>query len=214
MAKSKRSPPAIRATARSSSRIALGAAILLAFSVGASATGWGLRLFARPQPVPAGALPTGRLGVDALAAAAPLLFGEREAQLKTVTNRPSRFELLGVIGGGSIGAALIGIDGKSPRAVAVGADAAPGVTLVSTGWREAWLRDGGARIELKMRAAAAAAAGATPAEPPHTAAPAGMAQAAAEQQRPADAFVVPSDNGEPDEAPRPRRFPPPKLPGA
>jgi general secretion pathway protein C len=182
---------------------------LLAFSVAASATGWAMRLLARPQPVPSGALPAGRLGVDALADAAPLLFGGHETSAKVASNRPSRFELLGVIGGGSLaGAALIGVDGQPPRAVAVGADAAPGVTLLSTGWREAWLRDGAARIELKMRETAeaghvAGGIGAVSAEPVGEAPPPDE-----------EGAVPPDDAARPTKVPRPRLFPPPKLPGA
>ncbi len=209
MAKSKRSPSAIPATAHASSRIALGAAILLAFGVAASATGWAMRLLARPQPVPAGALSAGRLGVDELAAAAPLLFGEHETPAKLASNRPSRFELLGVIGGGSqAGAALIGIDGQAPRAVAVGADAAPGVTLLSTGWREALLRDGAARIELKMHDTA---------EPTHAADghDAASAMPGGDASTPVEELAVPPDAAAPAaKVPRPRLFPPPKLPGA
>ena len=196
MAKSKRSLPAIRTTADASSRIALAAAVLLAFGIAASGTGWSLRLLARQQPVPAGALPAGRLDVDALAAAAPLLFGDHEAEVKTASNRPSRFELLGVIGGGSqAGAALIRVDGHPPRAVAVGAAAAPGVTLLSTGWRKVWLRDGDARIELDMPVRADSAS------PPS----AGAATPPVEER------AVPPVAGA---TPRPRMFAPPRLPGS
>ena len=182
---------------------------MLAFGVAASATGWTLRLLARSQPVPAGAVPAGRLGVDALAAAAPQLFGERETAVKVAANRPSRFELLGVIGGGSeAGAALIGIDGKPPRAVAVGGAAAPGVTLLATGWRKAWLGDGAERIELKMRAAAATTArepGAAALAPPR----------GGDAPTPVEELAVPPDgSSQPSAPPRPRLFPPPKLPGA
>jgi general secretion pathway protein C len=126
--------------------------LLLAFAAAASVGYWGLRLLARPLPVQADAREVGRLDADTLAAAAPRLFGAAGTAREKAATAPARFRLWGVIGGGSqAGAALIGVDGKPPRAVAVGAEVAQGVRLDSTAYGQAVLQQDGARIELKVQ---------------------------------------------------------------
>ena len=133
-------------------RLAWLVSVLLAFAAAASLGYWGLRLLARPLPVPADARQVGRLDTDTLAAAAPRLFGAAAAAREKAAAAPARFRLWGVIGGGSqAGAALIGVDGKPPRAVAVGAEVAQGVRLDSTAYGQAVLQQDGARIELKVQ---------------------------------------------------------------
>lgn len=141
-----------------STRLALAAGVVLAFACGASGAYWGMRLTARPRPVPADALRTGLPDVGALAAAAPNLFGQAGPAPKAEMATP-RFRLWGVIGGGSAaGAALIGVDGQAPRAVAVGAPVTPGVQLRSTAFGRAVLNQGGGEIELKVQPDSAGAA--------------------------------------------------------
>jgi len=109
--------------------------------VAASAVYWGQRLFTRPTPVPAGAT----------VAAAPLpsagslarLLGtpppkpvQPEAQAPPADNR---FRLVGVVaprGAASAGLALISVDGKPPRAWAVGRELEPGLRLLSVNHRQ------------------------------------------------------------------------------
>ena len=126
--------------------LAGGLALVLAAVCAATVAAWALRLLVHPRPVPAGAARAERLDVDALAALAPRAF-----QAVAQPARDQHLRLLGVIGGGArAGAALISIDGKPARAVAVGAEASPGVRLESTGFDHAALRRDGARIELKL----------------------------------------------------------------
>ena len=134
------------------SRAPLLVAALLAFATTASAGIWALQLLARPDPVPRGAVQAGRLDAATLAEAAPMLFGAAApAPAPAAAAAVSRFTLLGVIGGGDkAGAALIGISGKSPRAVAVGGEVEPGVTLLDTAFDRALLRERGARVALRM----------------------------------------------------------------
>ena len=133
-------------------RLAWLAALVLAFACAASAGYWGLRLLAQPTPVPADAQDVGRLDAESLAAAAPRLFGNAVAVRLQGPAAPARFRLWGVIGGGSqAGSALIGIDGKPPRAIAVGDAVAPGVRLESTAYGEAVLVQGGVRLALKLQ---------------------------------------------------------------
>ena len=133
-------------------RLAWLAALVLAFACAASAGYWGLRLLARPIQVPADARDVGRLDVESLAAAAPRLFGNAAAVRLQGPAAPARFRLWGVIGGGSqAGSALIGVDGKPPRAIAVGDAVAPGVHLESTAYGEAVLVQDGVRLVLKLQ---------------------------------------------------------------
>ncbi|MBW4046545.1 MAG: general secretion pathway protein GspC [Proteobacteria bacterium] len=140
------------APSAASLRLAWFVSLLLAFAAAASIGYWGLRLLARPLPVPADARQVGRLDTDTLAAAAPRLFGTAASAHEKAAAAPARFRLWGVIGGGSqAGAALIGIDGKPPRAVAVGAEVTPGVWLDSTAYGQAVLQQDSARTELKVQ---------------------------------------------------------------
>ncbi len=144
--------PSSDAPSAASLRLAWFVSLLLAFAAAASIGYWGLRLLARPLPVPADAREVGRLDADTLAAAAPRLFGAAASGHEKAAAAPARFRLWGVIGGGSqAGAALIGVDGKPPRAVAVGAEVAQGVRLDSTAYGQAVLQQDGARIELKVQ---------------------------------------------------------------
>ena len=131
-----------------SRQLAGALALLLAAACAGSAVAWTLRLMAHPSAVPIAAGQAGRTDIDALAAQAPAAF---HAVTKEVSGGDKRLQLLGVIGGGArAGSALISVDGKPPRAVAVGEDAAPGLRLESTGFDHAALRRDGTRINLKV----------------------------------------------------------------
>ncbi len=151
MAKSLRLHRSRPATPAGSPHVPLLIAALLTFATAASAGIWGLQLLAGLDPVPHGAMQAGRLDAITLAEAAPMLFGGPEAVASQPVAAVSRFTLLGVIGGGDkAGAALIGVTGKAPRAVAVGAQVEPGVTLLDTGFDQALLRERDSRVELRM----------------------------------------------------------------
>ena len=183
-------------------RLAWLAALVLAFACAASAGYWGLRLLARPIQVPADARDVGRLDVESLAAAAPRLFGNAAAVRLQGPAAPARFRLWGVIGGGSqAGSALIGVDGKPPRAIAVGDAVAPGVHLESTAYGEAVLVQDGVRLVLKLQPVPGSPSPpATDTEPAYT-----LPQALNAQEASAPAPAVPSftPNLAPGAVPRP-----------
>lgn len=142
-----------------SRRTALLLAVALAFACAALAVTWGLRLLSSSQPVPADAQLIGALSPDQAAQQAARLFGAEPVGAASAAQAPSRFRLYGVIAGGDTGSALIGIDGKPPRAVVVGDAVAPGVILRAAGYKMVWLERDGVRQELKMDPQNAQAAG-------------------------------------------------------
>ncbi|WP_245800445.1 type II secretion system protein N [Thiomonas intermedia] len=139
------------ASAHRSRQVALMLGVLLAFACAALAVTWVLRLVASPQTVPAGAQLIGALSPEQAARQAARLFGaEPVGAASAAPSAPSRFRLYGVIAGGDSGSALIGVDGKPPRAVRVGDPVAPGIVLHATGYKIVWLDYNGTRQELKM----------------------------------------------------------------
>ena len=151
------------ASAHRSRQVALMLGVLLAFACAALAVTWVLRLVASPQTVPAGAQLIGALSPEQAAQQAARLFGaEPVGAASAAQAAPSRFRLYGVIAGGDSGSALIGVDGKPPRAVRVGDPVAPGVVLHATGYKSVWLDRDGTRLDLRMDPKRASAAGFTP----------------------------------------------------
>lgn len=122
------------------------AALLLALAAAASAAQWGLRLFGPGRAsMPAGAVEG--VTVAGLASGASSLFG---AAPPTPGPAAPRYRLWGVIGGGAhAGAALIGRDSAPAQAFPVGAEIAPGVRLVDTGFGSAVLLQDGMRTTLR-----------------------------------------------------------------
>jgi len=115
--------------------------LLIWATVAASAVYWGLRLFTRPLPVPGGAV---------VASAVLPAAGDLGRLLGTPPAKPvaevaaqaadSRFRLLGVVvsrAGRLDGLALVSVDGKPARAVAVGREIEPGLRLLAVSQREA-----------------------------------------------------------------------------
>lgn len=147
--------PAGTASAPRRARLAAHlAALLLGLGCAATCAQWGLRIW-RLRHAPATPAATGA-DLAGLAAEAAGVFGATRA--RSTATAPRRFALQGVIGGGSrAGAALIGIDGKPPRAFAVGAEVAPGVRLVDTAFGSAVLSRDGGREVLHTRPPAARA---------------------------------------------------------
>ena len=117
--------------------------LLIWAAVAASAVYWGLRLFTRPTPVPAGAA----VATAPLPAAGNLarLLGTPPVQpVAAAAAAPvdSRFRLVGVVApriGQASGLALISVDGKPARAVGVGREIEPGLRLLTVGHRQAEL---------------------------------------------------------------------------
>lgn len=118
--------------------------LLIWAALAASGVYWGLRLFVQPTPVPAAAV----VAAAATPAAGSLsrLLGEPPAAPVLGDNPPpmtdSRFKLIGVVaprGAAASGLALISVDGKPPRAVAVGREVEPGLRLLTVSHRQAEL---------------------------------------------------------------------------
>ena len=113
--------------------------LLVWAAVAASAFYWGLRLLVKPIPVPGQAL--------IASVAAPLggdlsrLLGTPPAQpLAAAAPADSRFKLIGVVApraGQASGLALISVDGKPARALAVGREVEPGLRLLAVTQRQA-----------------------------------------------------------------------------
>jgi general secretion pathway protein C len=116
--------------------------------VAATAVAWGLRLTARPQPVPPQAVTAG-LTPPAGSDLVRLLGTPPPAPVAAEVAVPadSRFKLLGVVapraGQVSSGLALVSVDGKPARAVAVGREVEPGLRLLRVDHRQA---DFGAQV--------------------------------------------------------------------
>ncbi len=116
--------------------------------VAASAVFWALRFGVSVPQAPAYAVPIDRAApprgdLARLFGAAPVLAVAEEARLEA----PSRYRLIGVMapksstlqGTGAYGLALIAVDGKAPRAYAVGARLDSDLVLQSVGLRTASL---------------------------------------------------------------------------
>ena len=118
--------------------------LLIWAAVAASGVYWGLRLFTRPTPVPSGA--TVAAAPAPAAGALTRLLGEPPAAAVQGDGPPpvadGRFRLIGVVaprGAAAGGLALISVDGKPPRAVAVGRELEPGLRLLTVSHRQAEL---------------------------------------------------------------------------
>ena len=127
--------------------------------VAACAVFWGLRLFTRPQAVPGGAVvataPTAATGELERMLGAPPVQVVAEA---AVVQADGRFRLLGLVApragqvnGHGSGLALISVDGKPARAVAVGREVeAGGLRLLAVSQREADLGAAGGAPTVKL----------------------------------------------------------------
>lgn len=121
--------------------------LLVWAAVLAGAVAWGLPLFTRSTPVPAGA----SLAAPAPPSGASLsrLLGQPPAQTEVVAPvvlADSRFRLLGVVAprpGRASGLALISVDGKPARAVGVGRELEPGLRVLTVAHRQVELGAGG-----------------------------------------------------------------------
>ena len=142
--------------------------------VAASAVFWALRFGVQVPQAPAYAVPIDRAApprgdLARLFGAAPILVVAEEARPEA----PSRYRLIGVMapksamlqGTGAYGLALIAVDGKPPRAFAVGARLDSDVVLQSVGLRTASLgpAQGTRSVLLELPALPAPATGVLPA---------------------------------------------------
>jgi general secretion pathway protein C len=147
-------------------RLPLLVSFIAVVALSASLAYWTLQWFAPPQrpiaAVPASAAP------EANVEAAAGLFGGQQ-----VSVAPSNYRLKGVVAAanGRRSAAIIEVDGKPARALAVGGEVVPGVTVKQIEPRYVLLSEGGVvkRVELALESAKADGAPAQPMPAPVTA---------------------------------------------
>ncbi len=131
--------------------------LLIWAAVAASAVYWGLRLFVRPQPVPGQAV-VAMAGSPAAGDLSRLMGAPPQQPMAEVAAvaavaAESRFRLVGVVatrGGTASGLALISVDGKPARTVAVGRELEPGLRLLAVSQRQADLGAGGNAPKLSL----------------------------------------------------------------
>ncbi len=191
--------------------------LLIWAMVAASAAYWGLRLFTRPQSVPGGAV---------VASAQAPVSGDLGRLLGTPPAKPvvetaalaadSRFRLLGVVApraGQVSGLALVSVDGKPARAVAVGREIEPGLRLLAVSHREADFGQirGAPAFKLALPALAEANRGRL-GDPAAAAPPVAGARPGLPQTPPGSpAFRLPAGLAQRPVAPEPAAEPPPEA---
>jgi general secretion pathway protein C len=160
----------------------------------ASIAFWFLQLYQPPQR-PIAAVPVAQMADPPIDAAATLFGGQ------TAVASATNYQLTGVVADGRNSVAIIVAEGSPPKALRVGKEVAPGVTLAEVYPRYVMLSDGGVmkRIDLATDTKAAAPMGGGAPPPP---VPAGAGSAAPIMPPPATP-VAPAGNAvaEPPMAP-------------
>jgi general secretion pathway protein C len=133
---------------------------------------WIMQLYQPPQR-PIAAVPQAAMPDPTIDAAATLFGGQ--VSVASATN----YQLTGVVADGSSSVAIIVAEGSPPKALRVGKELAPGITLAEVHPRYVMLSDGGVmkRVDLATDTKPAAAMGGAPGGmPPSGAPPGGMPQ--------------------------------------
>jgi general secretion pathway protein C len=182
--------------------LSLVGVILLA----ASLAYWILQLYQPPQR-PLAAVPRSAMPAPPIDAAATLFGGQ------IATASATNYQLTGIVSAGRESVAIIVAEGSPPKAIRMGKELVPGITLAEVHPRYVMLSDGGVmkRLDLAPDAKAAApmggpgggAAGAVTAPSPMTTVPEPPMAPGAVQQQPAQAqeFATPGDVGQHDAPP-------------
>ncbi|MGZ3183228.1 MAG: type II secretion system protein N [Telluria sp.] len=136
--------------------------VLAVALLSASCAYWALQFYQPPQrPL---AAPPPAAPVEPPVDAAALLFGGRQAAVAA----PSNYQLMGVVAGGADSVAIIVADGKPAKAVKIGREIVPGVTVQEVKPRYVMLSEGGVpkRVDLpEPKPGASVAPAAAPSEP-------------------------------------------------
>lgn len=124
-------------------RLPLLFTLLALIFLAASATYWGMQLF-KPQQRPIAAVAPTSVPEPSPDAAATLFGGQ------AVANVATNYQLTGIISAGRDSAAIIVADGQPPKALKVGRELAPGVSISEVHPRYIMLSEGGVmkRIDL------------------------------------------------------------------
>ena len=176
-----------------------------------SATYWGMQLY-KPQQRQIAAAPPAGIPEPAPDAAATLFGGQ--AASAVVTN----YQLTGIVSAGRDSVAIIVADGQPPKALKVGRELAPGVTISEVHPRYVMLSDGGVmkRVELmadtKPAIPLSGGAAMPPQAPAMQAAPVGAMPAVEPQTAPGAVVRGPPPPGEVDPVVGPNEEPPQETP--
>jgi general secretion pathway protein C len=182
-------------------RLPLVLTLVALVALAASIAYWVLQLFQPPQHTITAA-PIVAVPEPSMDAAATLFGGQAAAAVAT------NFQLTGVISAGMQSVAIIAANGAPAKALVIGKEVAPGVTVSEVHARYVMLSDGGVmkRIDLAADTKPPAAMGA----PGAAVAPAGGAQAPA--PLPAPEAAVEAEAAHPDTTPRDEPQPAPAIP--
>ena len=123
-------------------RLPLLLSLLALILLAASIAYWVLQLY-KPEQRPLAAAPVASQAAPSVESAAALFGGQPTAVI-------ANFQLTGVVAAGADSAVILVADGQPPKAVRIGRDIAPGVTVVEVHRRYVMLSDGGVmkRVEL------------------------------------------------------------------
>jgi general secretion pathway protein C len=201
-------------------RLPLLFTLLALIFLAASATYWGMQLY-KPQQRPIAAVAPASLPEPSPDAAATLFGGQ------AVANVAANYQLTGIISAGRDSAAIIVAEGQPPKALKVGRELAPGVSISEVHARYVMLSEGGVmkRIDLAAdtKPAIALSGGAAPpmALPQPTSVPGGVPQtteppmapgAVPNTPPPGEVNPVVPQGQEPQEPPPPDAAPPQNQP--
>ena len=184
-----------------------------------SATYWGMQLY-KPQQRPIAAVQTAALPEPAPDAAATLFGGQ------PVTAVVSNYQLTGIVSAGRDSVAILVADGQPPKALKVGRELAPGVSITEVHGKYIMLSEGGVMKRVDLAADSRPAiplSGAAPGAPQMaqpTVAPGAMptmepqtSPGAVQAPPPGEVNpVIPQGEEPPQEGPPPDITPPPPPP--
>jgi general secretion pathway protein C len=187
-------------------RLPIVLTLLALVALAATIAYWILQLYQPPQR-PLSAAPLAEAPAPSIDAAATLFGGQAAAQVAT------NYQLSGVISAGNQSVAIISANGAPSKALVVGKEIAPGVTVNEVHARYVMLSDAGVmkRIDLAPDTKAAAPIGASAVLTAPSGAPAPNLPAAENNAEPE---AVHPPGGGPDELAQPAQPAPPPAPNA
>jgi len=192
-------------------RLPLLLTLLALVFVAVSATYWGMQLY-KPQQRAIAAAPPAGIPEPAPDAAATLFGGQAASAVAT------NYQLTGIVSAGRDSVAIIVADGQPPKALKVGRELAPGITISEVHPRYVMLSDSGVmkRVELMADSKPAiplSGAAAMPQQaPPVQAAPMGAMPAVEPQTAPGAVVRGAPPPGEVDPVVGPNEEPPQETP--
>lgn len=191
-------------------RLPLLLTLLALVFLAVSATYWGMQLY-KPQQRAIAAAPPAGIPEPAPDAAATLFGGQ------AATVAVSNYQLTGIVSAGRDSVAIIVADGQPPKALKIGRELAPGVTISEVHPRYVMLSDGGVmkRVELMADTKPAiplSGAAMPPQAPTMQAAPVGAMPAVEPQTAPGAVVRGPPPPGEVDPVVGPNEEPPQETP--